>query len=128
LTNTTEIHAKIRPGIENWISAGAGKTGLSYGYVLRMNNAQVELYIDRGDGTWNKRVFDTLYRQKEAIENIFGAPLDWQRLDDKRGCRVRYLLDGYGLQDKEHWPELQDSLIDAMIRLEKAFHNYIRQL
>ncbi|MEW6180949.1 MAG: DUF4268 domain-containing protein [Chloroflexota bacterium] len=57
----TNLHTKIKPGKENWISAGAGKSGLSFAYVVRMDNAKVELYIDRGEGEWNKRVFKMGY-------------------------------------------------------------------
>lgn len=53
---------------------------------------------------------------------------DWQALEEKRACRIRYLIDDYGFLDKEHWPELQDQLIEAMIRLQKAFQPCINQL
>jgi len=124
----TKLHAKVSPGIENWVSAGAGKSGLGFSYVVRMNDAQVELYIDRGEAEWNKMVFNTFLQHKSEIEQIFGEPLDWQLLPDKRASRIRYLISGYGLIDQDHWDELQDKLIDAMIRLERAFSIYIHQL
>jgi hypothetical protein len=95
----TSRHAKISPGKENWISAGAGRTGLYYSYVVRMEDAQVELYIDRGEGEWNKRVFNGLLQQKLEIEDLFGGPLDWQLLPDKRASRIRFVIPDYGLKD-----------------------------
>lgn len=117
----TKLHSKVSPGIENWISAGAGKSGLGFNYVVRMNDAQVELYIDRGDVERNKMVFNTFLQHKSEIEQIFGEPLDWQLLPDKRASRIRFVISSYGLLDQDHWDELQDKLIDAMIRLERAF-------
>ena len=69
-----------------------------------MEDAQVEFYIDRGDAEQNKQIFDTLYEHKTEIEAAFGEPLEWQRLDAKRACRVRLLLAGGGLLDQRRWP------------------------
>ncbi len=124
----TKLHAKVSPGIENWISAGAGKSGLGFNYVVRMDDAQVELYIDKGEAEWNKMVFNTFLQHKTEIEQIFGEPLDWQLLPDKRASRIRYLISGYGLKDEDQWDELQGKLVDAMIRLERAYSTYIHQL
>jgi hypothetical protein len=124
----TNLHAKVKPGKENWISAGAGKTGLGFAYVVRMDDAQVELYIDRGEGEWNKRVFNGLLQHKLEIEDLFGSPLDWQLLPDKRASRIRFVIPDYGLKDQDHWEELQERLIEAMVRLEKAFRPFIRRV
>lgn len=124
----TNLHAKIKPGKENWISAGAGKTGLGYNYVVRMDDAQVELYIDRGEGEWNKKVFNALIQHKLEIEDLFGGPLDWQLLPDKRASRIRFVIPDYGLKDRDHWDELQEQLIEAMIKLDKAFQPFIRRI
>ncbi|GAP18878.1 DUF4268 domain-containing protein [Levilinea saccharolytica] len=121
----TKLHAKVSPGIGNWISAGAGKSGLGFNYVVRMDDAQVELYIDRGDVEWNKMVFNTFLQHKSEIERIFGEPLDWQLLPDKRASRVRFVISGYGLKDEDQWDELQEQLINAMIRLEMALKSFI---
>lgn len=124
----TKLHAKVSPGIENWVSAGAGKSGLGFNYVVRMDEAQVELYIDRGDAEWNKMVFNTFLQHKVEIEELFGGPLDWQLLPDKRASRIRFVISSYGLKDQEHWVELQEQLIESMIKLEKAFRNRIKML
>lgn len=124
----TALHSRIAPGTENWISASAGMGGLGFNYVVRMSDAQVELYIDRGTKVDSERIFDALYQNRQAIEMAFGASLDWQRLDDRRACRVRYVFAGNGLLDRGGWPELQRNLVDAMIRLERTFRPEIQQL
>lgn len=62
------------------------------------------------------------------IARAFGEPLEWQRLDAKRACRVRYLVNEGGLQDQQHWPKIQDAMIEAMIRLERAMKPQIQRL
>ena len=124
----TPRFSNIAPSKENWISTGAGTSGFNYAYVIRMRDAQVELYIDQGDAKSNKQSFDKLYAQKERIEQAFGQTLDWQRLDEKRASRVRFVLETSGLLDKVNWPELQDRMIEAMVMLDKTFTPEIRKL
>jgi hypothetical protein len=119
---------RISPSTENWISAGAGKSGLTYAFVIRMADAHVELYIDTGKEHENKHIFDLLYQNKQQIEENFGDPLEWQRLDTKQCCRIRYLLNDHGLLDQDNWPMLQEALITAMVKLMKTFDPEIQHL
>lgn len=125
----TNLHAGISPGIENWVGTGAGRTGMRWTYVIRMDDGQVELYIDRGDGSeeWNKSTFDKLCSHKDDVERAFGGPLEWQRLEGKRACRIRKILEGGGLANEEQWPKIQDAMIDAMIRFEKALRSFVER-
>lgn len=124
----TQLHARIAPGTENWISASAGRSGIGYNYVIRMEDAQVEIYIDRGNAEQNKQIFDALQEHKTEVETVFGEPLEWQRLDAKRACRVRCLLNEGGLQDQQRWDKIQDAMIEAMIRLERALKPQIQRI
>jgi hypothetical protein len=116
----TPSFANRSPTKDNWIYASAGKAGLLYSYVIRMDDAQVEFYIDRGDAETNKKIFESLFTRKEQIEATFGKPLDWQKLEEKRGCRIRYVIAGAGLLNKDKWPDLQKQMIEAMVMLQKA--------
>ena len=124
----TSLHGGRSPGKDHWISAGAGKSGLSFNYVIRTNDAQVELYIDQGETEANKRIFDQLFASKEQVEEAFGDLLDWQRLDERRACRIRHVIPGGGLRDRDRWPETQEAMIEAMVRLERALKPRIRRL
>src|SRR5436309_2499651 len=118
----TKLFSNISPGRSNWIGTGAGKSGVSFTYVISMDWAGAELYIDydHDTGEKNKAIFDALYAQKDAIEKEFGGPLDWERLDDKRASRIRKRFTDGGLTSPDTWPGLQEEMIDAMIRLDKA--------
>ena len=126
----TKLHSNVSPGKDNWINTGAGKSGLTYTYLIKMNAGAVDLIIDKGKGMEdnNLKVFDNLYARKEEIETVFGAPLLWQRLEDRRVCRVRYNIEEMGLKDEEKWDELQENMIDRMIKLEQAFKKHIREI
>ena len=97
--------------------------GLAYNYVIGQHEGRVELYIDRGaeEAEANKRIFDWLHSQKDQIESLFGGELSWQRLDAKQSCRIAHAVSAGGWRSEEaKWPELQDAMIDEMVRLDRA--------
>lgn len=120
----TKLHSSISPGDFMWIGTGAGIRGLGYNYVVWQHGGGAELYIDRGKGSdnENKSLFDALFADKNAIEKDFGGALEWQRLDQKRACRIRKAFEDLpGFRDtEEDWQKTQGAMIDAMMRLEKA--------
>ncbi len=126
----TKLHANISPGQYSWIGTSAGRRGLGFNYAVRQHEASVELYIDRGKDAdeENKTIFDTLVASKDDIEATFGEPLEWQRLESKRACRIRKEIELGGYRDEAQWPKIQDAMIDAMIRLEKALKPHIAKL
>lgn len=126
----TRLHAGITPRQYMWIGTGAGKRGLGYNYVVWEHETGVELYIDRGGNcdAENKSIFDALFAKKNEIEKVFGEPLEWERLDNKRASRVRKTLTLGGWKDSDKWPEICPVTVDAMTRLEKALKPYVQRL
>jgi hypothetical protein len=127
----TPLHANISAGRHNYVGTGAGKAGLAFNYVIRQNDANVELYIDRGKGNQeeNSRIFRTLKASQDEIENVFGGPLEWEPLEGRRACRIARYIDRGGYRDpEEDWGKIHEAMIDNMIRLESALRQYIDQL
>jgi Domain of unknown function (DUF4268) len=126
----TSLHANISPGEAMYIGTSTGVRGLNLNYTIRQDEGTAELYIDRGlDADTNKRIFDFLHNHKIEIEQAFGGELSWQRLDDKRACRIAFTTPQGGWRSEESgWPGIQDAMIDAMIRLEKALAPQLAKL
>ena len=81
---------------------------------------RAELYIDAPEAEENKALFDALHTHREAIETEFGAPLVWQRLDDKRASRISFTVPG-GWVDNRTWPSAGDQVVNVMQRLYGTF-------
>lgn len=114
-------HANIKPGAYHWLGASSGIRGLNLNYVIVQEYGIAELYIDRGDVTENKRIFDQLHARKEEIEAHFGGMLSWERLDSKRACRIKHTIETGGYRNPEsEWPGIQMEMVDTMTRLESA--------
>lgn len=99
----TSLHAGRSPTKYHWIGTGSGKSGLMFSYVVHKHDGQVELYIDRGPDQQdeNLAIFDELEAKREDIEAAFGEPLDWQRLESRRACRIAKRLEAGGYRDDE---------------------------
>jgi hypothetical protein len=124
-------HANLTPSEFGWAGAGSGVRGLPYTYTIRQEEVEAALFIERGVGmkAENKEIFDRIHKHKDEIERAFGGELSWQRLDDKQGCRIAYVLEIGGYRsDESKWPGIQDAMIDAMARLEKALAPHLTEL
>ncbi|MER9680379.1 DUF4268 domain-containing protein [Mesorhizobium sp. M0184] len=120
----TELFRNITTSQTNWISAGSGIRGVGLNFVVTGDACRAELYIDRGKKTDNERVFDLLLEKKEQFEADFGSELVWERLDNRRACRIKAEMPG-DIFDKARWPAMIDAMADAMVRLESAFRKQI---
>jgi hypothetical protein len=95
--------------------------------IFSKNEARAELYLSRPRAVENKWFFDQLELEREEIECSFGTELQWQRLDDKKACRIclRHPFDGY---DDENWPEMVNWLCKYIVKLEEAFSEPLGRL
>ena len=80
----------ISPVTASWISKSL-KTPykIDVTAVIGFDFCRVEVYIDRGDKEFNKGLFDNLFSKKESIEDEYGGALVWERMSDKRACRIK---------------------------------------
>lgn len=87
------------------------------------------MYMGSANCDFNKAIFDALLAERESIEQEFGEPLDWQRLDNRCACRIqKRWSDRGGLGDREAWNDLQELMIEAMTRFERAFKQRLLQI
>lgn len=75
---------------------------------------RIELYIDSGDETLNKQIYDGLVAQKEYIEAEIGHELTWQRLDNRRASRIARIFRGHITDSAEELVELRQKAVPAM--------------
>jgi hypothetical protein len=128
LNTKTQIAANVTPGRDSWIGLGLGMGGVNLNAVISQKYVRSEIYINRGDAAENKRVFDLLADRKREIEEAFGDRLTWERMDDKVTSRIKYQRDDVDAFDPADWPEINEFLSDAVIRMERAFRPEVRRI
>jgi hypothetical protein len=106
---------------QSWYFFSSGTSGVSYAFAFAGGGrAQTDTYIDRGDKTWNKWLFDKLYAQRGSIEAEFGEPLEWERLDHRRGSRIAVKRPGTIEDPPEALEEIEGWAIDRLLRFKKV--------
>ncbi len=126
INSKSDIYQNISPSKDSWISKGIGFSGVGLNFVISKTYARSELWILRSTAEESKFIFDELYKNREEIEKKFGDRLTWERLDNKKACRIKYELQGVNVFNKEDWPQMIDFMTDGMIRMEKAFREPLK--
>ena len=90
--------------------------------------AQVEVYIDCGDKALNERRFDQLELQKLEIESEIEGKFDWERLEDRKACRISAVRPGSIRDDPKNLEETQSWMIEKLPAFKKAFGSRLAKL
>ena len=113
-------YQNISPSKDHWLSSASGVSGIGFALIFLKKEVRVEMNLTNGDTATNKAIFDKLFQKKDAIEQVFGNPLEWLRLDDKKSSRVQFgkTFDGY---NEDNWGAMIEWLVKHFVKLERAF-------
>lgn len=121
-----KLYNNISPSKDHWLSAGSGLSGCPYALIFLQKELRVEVSIARASQEENKFVFDFLHDRKDKIEEAFGEPLEWLRLDDKKSSRIQFTCKADGF-NKEHWADWVQWHLTHMSKFEKALKSPLQK-
>ena len=115
---------------QSWYSFSGGYgQRLSYGACFTgQKQARVELYIDNGSAEWNLNLFERLEERITEIESNLGHKLDWQRLEDKRACRIALDRPGWIYDPDETLTVIRDWMVANLLEFKKVFNPMLVEL
>ncbi|PTM04786.1 MAG: DUF4268 domain-containing protein, partial [Bacteroidetes bacterium] len=128
LFNDKNLFGNVSPSKDHWLSTGAGIGGLAYTLIITKSHIRIELGISTSSKEKNKAYFKKLMKSKEAIEQGFGNPLDWEELADNKMSRVKFELQDVNLFNDSHWERMNQFFIEYLPRFENAFRSFIKDL
>ena len=109
---------------QNWYTFSSGNKKFVYGHSFAQGSrVRTEIYIDSGDFDKNKAFFDKLFAEKESIETELGQKVEWERLDNKRACRIAIYRSGSIEDSSEELQKIQEWGIQTLLDLKKVFGN-----
>lgn len=114
---------------DSYFTIGAGRTG--FAYVCTFTTAKqicVQVYIDTGDREKNKKAYDLLADMRMELEEKVGAPMLWERLDDKKSSRISLCTEGTIDDSQEDLEVLADWAVASTLKMRKAFSSKIKAL
>lgn len=119
----SKLFQNVSPSTDHWISCGSGVSGCVFDFIAATSYADCQLTINAGDQAENKAIFDTLFVEKDEIEKAFGGKLSWERLDEKKTCRISSRKEEVSVKDKSDWEKMIKFQCDAMPRFYDALHD-----
>ncbi|MEO7774721.1 MAG: DUF4268 domain-containing protein [Steroidobacteraceae bacterium] len=125
----TQLFANRSTTSDQWMSLGIGRTGFFLCVSVTQTLSRAECYVRfPGDADRSTRAFEALRGERLSIEKIFGDVLEWQLLPNRSGSRICVGMPGGWKLPEEQWPQIQDKLIDAIVRLDGALRAPIQKL
>jgi hypothetical protein len=117
---------------QSWITFSSGVTGAWYAtsfggsigqrtQYLGEKVLRSELYFGGPNSDLNTARFEKLLDSKNEIEKIYGEPLDFEALPEKRSCRIAIYRPG-AIANEANWDEYADWFLDSQNRLRIAFN------
>lgn len=122
----TQLFRNVSPvDYQNWISAGAGKSGLFWNIACYNHSARVDFFFCSPSFEVNRKRFDFFTQKKREIENSFGEPLIWDFGEHRKQQFIRTECPFGSFRDESKWPVIQNDLVKRLIHLEEALRPYI---
>lgn len=113
---------------QNWYNFSSGVSGVPFAASFAQGSrVRVEAYIDLGDAEMNKALFDKLHACRKEIEDAFGEPLEWERLEGRRASRIANYCRGSIQAPPEELEKIRQWMIDRLLRLKKVLVPFLQK-
>ena len=113
---------------QSWWSVGIGRSGFTVGSNFTIDNKyRVEIYIDMGKKDQNDSAFDELLEKRQLIEERVGE-LIWDRLPERRACRIYKAVEGSIDDDDEKLKDYIEWAAPLMVKLKEIFGPLVKNL
>ena len=118
-----------KAGTGNWYSFPAGVSrGLTFAAALGAGKeVRVELYIGGPSGADNIKLLENLERHNLQIESELG-PVDWQRLENRKGCRIALTRSGSIEDGADSLVEIQEWIIENLLKFKRVLSPHLTRL
>lgn len=125
----TDLLANRAPIDTAYLPAPIGRSGFSLYICLRKEDCSVECSMRLAkDKKITLKAFEALKERKQSIEEKFGDELIWDQEDDRIACSIFSWDEGGWRSPESEWPQIQDRLIDKLVRLNGAVRDPIHAL
>ncbi len=107
---------------DHWyeVAMGTSEAHVSISLINKNNHIVVEVYVSD-----NKDLFDNLFKHKDKIEQELGFKLIWDRLNNKKASRIKYIIDGLDFNHHDNYEKLMNQSIDAAVSMRDTFKKYL---
>jgi hypothetical protein len=106
---------------QSWYAFATGLGGVTYAAAFSLGGrVRAELYIGMSEEGQNKCLFDWLHGQKSSIEERFGQPLEWERLDERVASRIAAYRVG-SINEQQSQDEIREWHVQKLLKFKEVF-------
>ncbi len=115
------IYNRRKPSMDHWLNYSVGSSACHFAVlqIRKQKDLGVELYIYD-----DKELFHELFKNKDNIESIAGLSFDWRELPQRKASRI-IIVEKVDFDDRNQWTKQFDWVVDVMIKMKKAFKEYL---
>lgn len=114
---------------ECWLGKSVkGIPGTSINIIINNSYTRAEIYINTGEKSENKRIFDDMLAHKAELETSMGESMIWQRMDEKVTCRICIVRKDLSYLNPDNKYAIFAFFVDTTNRMMKAFTEYAKHL
>lgn len=125
----TKLFKKVSPvGYQSWIGASAGKSGIAWNVICQDKSARIDFFFYSQRVDLNKSRYQLFLTSKNEIEQAFGEPLIWDYNESRKQQYIRSICPVGSFKDESKWTEIQNDLVERLIRFEKALSPFIDRI
>jgi len=108
---------------QHWYNISFGFSNAHISLTINSQSEQMacEVYIPD-----SKKLFSSLYEQKNNIEADLGEQLEWEELPEKKASRIKLISNGH-LSDQESWQQYHAWMLSKVTDFQTVFSKYIKQ-
>ena len=110
-----------KPSTDHWMNyfIGSSECYISVTQLRNRDEINVALYIPD-----NKQLYESLFIQKEDIEDVAGISFAWCELPERKASKIM-IERSSELGNQSKWHEQFDWLIEVMLKMKKAFKKHL---
>lgn len=112
--------ANKSPSPDNWMSTGAGTSGLVWALTITESMAKVQFNFERPSPDQNRAGYDSLAAHRDVIDTVCPG-IDWQRPDPsvRTSCKLELSLFADSIA-RDNWPDIIEWQRKTLEQLQRA--------
>jgi len=114
---------------QNWSQFSAGISGMHYrASFTKDDRVGAELNFGTPRADLNRFMFDSLLREREAIEGEVGQPLEWDPIEGRNACRIALYREGSIEGPPDDLDRLHVWHVESLLKLRRALDKRLRPI
>ena len=112
----------------HWMNISTGTSKAHYDLFIRKGSVSVRLLLDGSDKAENKKHYRMIEKDKDAISEVYGKPLQWNLAEDNKTSVIFITNYDNGGYEQTNWQPLFAWLLETYKKLSQIFKPYIDKI